>query len=695
MEAILAVTRMAIDRPVIDGLTCWLPHRQRRHSQQHMIPKTPFLRRAATGCMLIVLVSWLPVPVVNAQSGEPSTRDFFRHEQFTSVRISPAGKYLAVSVPREGKTWLAVIEIASNEVVATLDGGPDEHVYRFEWVNNERVIVSTTRKLGSFDQPLVTPNLFAINADGSEPIQLLGGYRPYWIVDSLRDDPEHILIQVYNHGRYHDVYRMNVYTGRTKTAVINPVREGIVQADLNGVPRLAIGRSEKAETIVKYRPDAEKAGWREIERFAPGKGGMRPLAFAPDNQKVLVASDREQPTTAISLLDPASGSLNPLLVDAQYDITNEAGAIAGYNYLLMARDNRTPIGVSYEQSRQQVSFFDATHPDAGVYQKLLAAFPGQRLKFGNFTDDGKKLVLRAESDRNPGAFYLYELDKNQVTWLLDARPWIDPERMRPMQPVSFKARDGQDLTGYLTLPRGSGKNLPLIVRPQGGPHGLRDYWGWDDEVQFFSAHGYAVLQVNFRGSGGYGREFQAAGYRKWGREMQDDLTDATRWAVALGYADDRRMCIYGGSYGGYAALMGVIREPQLYQCAVGYVGAYDISLMFDKADYLEADKKAFRKTMQLYHGTDEKDWEARSPIYQVDKIKAGLFVVAGKKDTRVPFEHFEELTAALDEAGKPYESLVKPLEGHGFYSEDNRVELYDRMLAFFDKRIGAPAAVVP
>lgn len=260
-----------------------------------------------------------------------------------------------------------------------------------------------------------------------------------------------------------------------------------------------------------------------------------------------------------------------------------------------------------------------------------------------------------------------------------------------MRAVTFTARDGLEIPAYLSVPPGEAKDLPFIVLPHGGPHGPRDYWSWNPEAQFFASHGYAVLQVNFRGSGGLGREFETAGYRKWGREMQDDLTDATLWAVEQGIADPERLCIYGASYGGYAALMGAVREPDLYKCAVGYVGVYDISYMFEEGDYLDNDRKASLTIMELFHGTDEADWRARSPVYNVDKIKADLMIVTGKKDRRVPFEHHKRLVKALDEAGKSYETLIENKEAHGFYDVDNRVELYNRMLKFFDRNIGSGA----
>lgn len=657
------------------------------------------VRRLSALAALLFAGAFLPMLAVHASSpgiqGEPTTRDFFRHPEFQGARISPTGRYLATALPIEGTTSLAVIDLQTQQVSAAFQVDPDLHVGWFDWVNDERVAFTTQYKDGSLDRPVPTGLLFAGNADGSKRVRILGGDsyvgRGYVLVDKLEADPRHILVEIFNESRYHELYELDVYTGRKQKLERSPVRNGVLVTDHEGTPRLAIGGSEKAETLVMYRTQKSDA-WKQIGSYAQGEESLRPLAFLPDNRHVLVASTLTQPNAELAQLDPETGEIVPLVSDARYDVMDDFGEEEGVASLLYARDNRTPIGVAYDADLPKVEFFAADHPDVAIYQSVLGAFPGQRVSFGNFTADGHQLVLRVSSDVNPGDFYLFDVKAGKVRYLMSSRSWIDPAQMLPMRAVTIPARDGLQLPAYLTLPKGADKPGPLIVLPHGGPHGPRDFWGWNSEAQFLAHHGYAVLQVNFRGSGGLGRDYEAAGYKRWGREMQDDLTDATHWAVAQGYADPQRLCIYGGSYGGYAALMGVIREPDLYKCAVGYVGVYDLSLMFEKADYLRYDRKAMLEVMELYNGTDPEDWKARSPAFHVDRIKAALLIVTGKKDQRVPFEHHKRLIAALDKAGKPYATLVKAKEGHGFYNEDNRVELYDRLLAFFDQHIGAPVA---
>ena len=257
-----------------------------------------------------------------------------------------------------------------------------------------------------------------------------------------------------------------------------------------------------------------------------------------------------------------------------------------------------------------------------------------------------------------------------------------------MKPVEVRTRDGKTLHGYLTLPKNSsGKNLPLIVNPHGGPHGVRDDWGFNPEVQLFANRGYAVLQMNFRGSGGYGNAFIRDGYRNWGTSMQDDLTDSVAWAVREGYVDKDRVCIYGASYGGYAALMSVVREPDLYQCTVGYVGVYSLPMMFAKGDIPNSRGGRNFQNDVLPQGNSA--MQAYSPAYNVEKIKVPIMLVHGAKDQRVPIEQMNFLVKQLDAAGKqPEDIVVEDKEGHGFRDVKNNVNLYTRMLAFFDKHIG-------
>ena len=222
-----------------------------------------------------------------------------------------------------------------------------------------------------------------------------------------------------------------------------------------------------------------------------------------------------------------------------------------------------------------------------VRASLMRAFPGSNVRITSTTADGSLAIVFVDSDVNPGDYYLFDTKTMRAEFLRATRTWIDPRQMRPRKPIEVTARDGVKLHGYLTQPAGTGPQ-PLVVLPHGGPHGIRDTWEFDWEAQLLASRGYAVLQINFRGSAGYGMDFETAGYRQWGAGMQDDVTDATRWAIEQKVTEPNRICIFGGSYGAFAALMGAAREPDLYRCAVGYAGIYDLELMLSSADIPES-----------------------------------------------------------------------------------------------------------
>ena len=281
-------------------------------------------------------------------------------------------------------------------------------------------------------------------------------------------------------------------------------------------------------------------------------------------------------------------------------------------------------------------------------------------------------------------YYLYDSKKGTVEFLFDAFPGIDDAILSPSDAFSIKARDGMELHGYITLPMGKEEKHPLIVMPHGGPH-ARDHWGYDPSVQMLAASGYAVLQINFRGSTGYGQDFLEAGYGEWGRKIQADIIDATYWAISSGLADPDRVAIYGASFGGYSALQAPILEPDLYKAAIGYVGVYDLDMLYTTGD-IQTTRWGDAYLDKTLPSTQE-ERSAQSPLRNVDKLKTPLFIVHGVDDPRAAFEHAEALRDALDAIDYPYEWLAKEGEGHGFYDVDNRVELNNKVLAFLEKHL--------
>jgi dipeptidyl aminopeptidase/acylaminoacyl peptidase len=260
--------------------------------------------------------------------------------------------------------------------------------------------------------------------------------------------------------------------------------------------------------------------------------------------------------------------------------------------------------------------------------------------------------------------------------------------MRQKEPFRMEARDGTVLNGYITRPVGNGPH-PMVVLPHGGPHNIHNTWHFDRKIQLLANRGYAVLQVNYRGSGGYGVDFETAGFREWGAKMQDDITDATHWAIDKGHADKNRICIYGASYGGYAALMGSVKEPNLYRCAIGFAGVYDLELMLSSADIPRS--KSGRAYLSKALGDDREQLRSRSPARHAQAISIPILLIHGKEDWRVDFEHAKRMKAALESNKKSFEWMVLSREGHGVYDEASRREMYERILGFLDKHLHSTA----
>jgi dipeptidyl aminopeptidase/acylaminoacyl peptidase len=288
--------------------------------------------------------------------------------------------------------------------------------------------------------------------------------------------------------------------------------------------------------------------------------------------------------------------------------------------------------------------------------------------------------------------YLYDRDTGKARYLMHNRRWLDAKDMGTIKSVNFTTRDGLKVYGYLTLPKGSdGKNLPMIVNVHGGPMGPRDNWGFSTENQMFANRGYAVLQINYRGSGGFGKAFEEKAYGQWAQGIMNDIIDGTRWAISQGYADKDRICIYGGSFGGYASLMAPAREPGLFKCALGYVGLYDSQIQFTKSDTSKSEDGL--RYLNRAFGKTRAEQDAMSPINHVDKIRIPVMLVAGARDARCPPEHTEAMAKALTQAGNPpVDVIIASGEGHGFYKEENNLNFYSKALDFFAKNIGGKGA---
>lgn len=624
---------------------------------------------------------------------------FIRKEEFNDLKISPSGEYYAATVPMEDRTALVIIRRAGLKPVGSFKPARNAHVSDFEWVGNERVLIGLAEKFGMLDEPQATGELYAINADGSQP-ELLVGFRVQgqgagtriqpkkvedvaaFLVDVLPDEDRHAVISVWpltGDDPYTRAEKLDVRSGRRTPLARAPVRRASFVTDNNGQVRFAFGANVDNSSKLYYR-DAAGTDWRLVNDQATHRRIEIPLGFSEDNRLAyLQVRGEDAGTDRIVAWDPA--------MDARTTVLHHEGA----DPLAIIHRNGTsiPVGAQVMDGRHRNLFFDDASPEARQYRSLEEAFNGQSVQITSSTRDGRLVLMRVWSGSNPGDFYLFDTAAKKVELVMSSSGWIDPDEAAVVAPFSFAARDGLRIHGYLTTPRGASGTRPMVVMPHGGPFGIFDRWEYNRDAQMLAAAGYTVMQVNYRGSGNYGWAFKQAGARQWGGTMQDDLTDATGWAITQGHADSAKICIYGASYGAYAALMGVVKEPALYRCAAGYVGVYDLPMM---------QREDSRKRRSL--GNWSRDWvgedmaalAAVSPNRLAERIKVPVFLAAGGEDEVAPVEHTRMMEAALKKAGVPVESLYYDTEGHGFYTEPHQREYYGKLLAFLSQHLGGDVA---
>jgi dipeptidyl aminopeptidase/acylaminoacyl peptidase len=638
------------------------------------------------GLLCIAVLHAQPVPLA----------DLARRVQYDAVKISPDGEYIAATAVVRGHTVLALIRLADKkgQLIRPRD---EDSVTDFWWASPTRVVYTVGTRVGGYDRPLATGELFAVNADGSGAAMLYGlrkeGMSTGTLIEkvvstrgtaqfiaSIPDDPNHILVSASlweaagKEGAMATAYRMDVRTGILRRLADAPLRNAYFVADHKGRIRFAWG--EDADGGIKVFQHPVDGGWNAMPELSFGRS--IPIAFNRDDSAVYFACASK--TGGFGICNWTE--TKPVLQEVWSNPNVEADG------LMMGLAEDDIAGVAFMDGRAGTVPFDMQSPAVQALVALMKQFPGESVHFVSGTRDGHLSVVLVEADADPGTFYLFDSRANTLTPLLQRASWINPEVMASKQPFEFAARDGMKLQGYVSYPPGHehDKHLPTVVVVHGGPFSVRDRWDYDPDVQVLATRGYAVVQVNFRGSGGYGYDFEKAGWRQWGGRMQDDVIDATRWAIASDIADRQRLCIYGASYGGYAALEGAVQQPDLYQCAIGYVGVYDLPLMYRYGDTHESTSGENYLKRQM--GDDMAELAKRSPINQLDALKAHVMLVVGGQDKRVPPIQGASLHEALLKRKVAHVWLEKPNEMHGFYDEGNITELYTKMLEFIGASIG-------
>lgn len=607
--------------------------------------------------------------ILNLEIKKIPLRDFFKNPDKINYKISKDGKYFSYLAPWESRLNIFVQQVGSDNSVRVTNE-KDRDISGYFWGSNDRILYLKDK---NGDENF---HLYAVGKDGSNPIDLT----PFdkvttQIIDELEEIEEEVLIALNKrNAEIFDVYRLNILSGKMEMAAENPGNISSWITDHDGKIRIAI-TTDGVNSSLLYRDD-ENRPFRTVLTTS-FKEAITPLFFTFDNKYFYAASNIERDKTAIVKIDPGTGKELELIYEhpevdvSDLDYSKKRKVLTAIGYITWKRelvylDNETRI--IYERIKKEIN---------GSYETII-------------TDENKdedKFLIRTYSDRSLGSYYFYNKKTDKIIKLADIGPWLEEEDLSQTRPIMYEARDGLTMHGYLTLPNiPEHKNLPVIVNVHGGPW-ARDIWGYDPEVQFLANRGYAVLQVNFRGSTGYGKAFWEASFKKWGKEMQNDVSDGVNWLIDRGIADSRRIAIYGGSYGGYATLAGLAFSPELYACGVDYVG---VSNLFTFMKTIPPYWKPFLDMMYEMVGNPDIDIELMkeaSPVFHVDKMKAPLFIAQGRMDPRVNVNESDQMVEALKKRGIEVPYMVKDNEGHGFRNEENRFEFYEEMEKFLERHL--------
>lgn len=595
--------------------------------------------------------------------------DYFRNAQQTAYQLSPDGRHISFLAPYKDRMNIFVQPIDASRS-QRLTSETERSIAGYFWKGNDRIFFI---KDDGGDENY---HLFSIATDGSDP----KCYTPFpgvraSIIDDLEDNPDEMIIGLNRRNpEVFDPYRLNIHTGALTLLAENPGNYQGWTTDHEGRLRVVYAIVDGVNTQILYR-ETEDEDFRPVitTNF---KDELSFVMFTPDNHDVYAVTNIGRDKTALVVMDPRTCEEKEFLFSHdRYDVAT----------------------ISYSRKRKKLlSAYCSGHKDPvrhwfddearELRGRIDALFPSQRVGIADMDRCEEHLLLFVGSDRTRGAYWHYDIHTGEVRHIAEIAPWITEDDTVAMEPVTYTSSDGFEIEAYLSRPKGIENPLPVIINPHGGPW-ARDSWGYNSEVQFFCSRGYAVFQMNFRGSTGYGRRFLEASYKQWGLKMQDDITDGVHWLIDQGIADPERIAIYGGSYGGYATLAGICFTPDLYRCAVDYVGVSNL------LTFMNTIPPYWRPMLDMMHEqigdpeADREQMEATSPSLHADRIKCPLFIAQGANDPRVNKAESDQMVEALRKRGVTVEYMVKDNEGHGFRNQENRFDFYRAMERFLKENL--------
>jgi len=636
-------------------------------------------------------------PVSRAAAEPIPIASFFKEPQFRDARLSPDGKNIAMIMKgANDRMVLAILEVGQlrPEIIANYE---DKDVRTFHWINNERLVYDLTDLQYKEAQRFFGHGLYAVNKDRSKRVRLvthqftgartkvvgneLPWYTHYLDIVHGSDTPDIYVTQAVEAGSdINDLYRVNTITGNT-VLIPRPGKVNTWLIDKSGEARIAV-TTEEDKSVINYK-DPKTNAWRKLATSNwTSDDRIEPVFLSPEGD-LYVRANNGKDLRSLYRFDLEKNQLEaePVISLKGYDFSGQ---------LIYNGPQKKVLGLRYEMSRPATVWFDEVMAEK---QKQIDALLPDTHNALHFPSDLKTNIalVHSYSDITPGTWQLFDFSTKRMVRLGNSKPDIKPEQMAEQQILNYTARDGLQIPVNLTLPpQGAGKNLPAVVLVHGGPYLRGNHWNWNPQAQFLASRGYAVIEPDYRGSTGYGSKHFRAGIKQWGLAMQDDVADAAKWAVAQGYADSKRICIAGASYGGYATLMGLIKDPDIFRCGIEWVGVTDINLMYDIhwSDFSDEWKWYGMPALIGDQTKDAAQLKATSPLQNVDKLTRPLLMAYGKRDYRVPIDHGTKFYKTIKEKNAGVEWVEYPEEGHGFFLLKNNIDFWGRVEKFLEQNIG-------
>ncbi len=639
-----------------------------------------------SGIKVWALGALLWTAAAGAQAASPvPVEAFANYAKIYSPRMSPDGQNMSVTADLgEGNYALAVYRISDMKQLSLLKFARYELPAQVAWVSPRRLVIAKGRKIGTLEEPVPMGEIISTDYDGTNRRYVYGREhstrtagidRGFGYIEALpRTANGRFYMRALSMGSNRSML-YDVDTEKSTQRLVADIdqRQMGFALDADGKARYAMGTDDD-DTYLLFEADA-KGGWQRIPTERVG-GKMAP--FISDDGQIYGRFSRDGGPAALVRWDGVGKEHEVLASDT----------FASVGALQWTATPRRPFAATSGAGIPSMRYLDESIPEVATYRMLREGFSGSYVDYVDHSEDGTISLLYVHSDRDPGSWHLFDRKQQRVSRILTAREGIDPARMGKRRPFRFKASDGLELDGFMTLPAGvdSPAGLPMVLIPHGGPHAPGDSWSFDTDAQFLASRGYLVLQVNFRGSQGRGRTFEEAGYLKWGTRIQEDLIDGVRWAIGQGYADPGRVCAYGASFGAYSAMMVAARAPELFKCAAGFAGVYDLRMMYSKGDIRNT--AWGRNYLRRVIGRDDEELRANSPTSLAARIAAPVLLIHGDEDDRTPIAQAVAMRNALQAAGQSPEYMAVPKEGHGFYKDENNVARLNRLESFIGRHIG-------